>query len=167
MSCTWSEEIVTLIRTLIFDLDSTSYRYTDSRLRQVAIVAAHMLISDVSFSVNYSVNIANQSITPDPAAEATRNDNFINLTAIKAACIIAMGEARDAVSNGVTIQDSINKFSSTDKIKGMLELAKSGYCSQYENSKYDFSVAQTAIGVAVMSPINLGYPIGNFRREGR
>jgi hypothetical protein len=153
----WSEEIVSLIRVLIYDLDDTNQRYADARLKQVAIAAAQILIGDVSFNIEYSIDFRTQEVTPNPSAEETRDNDFLNLAALKAACIISIAEARQASVGGISVADGINKFSSSDKVKGMLELAKNGYCSQYKESKDDFSIAAGVIGLAVLSPFNTGY----------
>lgn len=153
----WSEEIISLIRVLIYDLDDTNQRYSDERLKKIAIASAQILIGDVAFNTKYTVDFRTQEVTPNPSDEETRDNDFLNLAALKAACIISIAEAQKASTSGLTMSDGINKFSSTDKVKGMLELAKSGYCLQYRNARDDFSVAAGVIGLAVLSPFNTGY----------
>ena len=60
----WDTTMVTILRTIISDLDASSY--SDSRLQQILVVAAQYVQQEISFTTTYTVNIDSPDIAPDP-----------------------------------------------------------------------------------------------------
>ena len=91
---TYLSELVLMVRLLINDMESTPV-YSDDRLLQIIILAAQYVLQEVyGFDTIFSVNVGDLTITPDPTADATRNNDFINFIALKAACILDESTAR-------------------------------------------------------------------------
>ena len=63
----WNIDLVLMLRSIIGDLDSTSF--TDERLKQILVVGAYNVLNDAIFSTEYTVNVAAVSISPDPISE--------------------------------------------------------------------------------------------------
>ena len=61
----WRNEISLLIRSFINDFGDTPM-YTDQRICQLAIVAAQQVILEIEFNNEYTIDIINQTISPDP-----------------------------------------------------------------------------------------------------
>ncbi|NDC96029.1 hypothetical protein EBZ38_15530, partial [bacterium] len=59
----WQEQLTTIVRTLINDLDSP-YEYSDSRIEQILTVAGKYVQFDVNLDYSYTIDVINQSISP-------------------------------------------------------------------------------------------------------
>lgn len=156
----WNVIMIEILRNLIDDA-SDSPKYTDDRLERLLLVAAFQVSNELDFTNDYTVNIAESSLTPDPTAEATKEDAFVNLTCIKAACILERGSAITSADNAI----SAREFSSSINLTGIAAarralLDKGGWCVVYdeESTNHALSSANTA-GAAVLSPFRtiVGY----------
>ena len=97
----WQAEFITLLRVLIDDLSSPQ-TYNDKRLTQVLAVAAQLVTNELNFPSKFRVDIQALTIEPSPVdRESTRDENFINLVCIKAACLIYRGETIKSVGQGI------------------------------------------------------------------
>jgi len=81
----WQIEIPIIVRTLINDLGDQPV-YSDERIQQVIAVAAKYVQFDVVLDYTYNIDVANPNITPDPTNN--KDEIFISLVSLKAACII-------------------------------------------------------------------------------
>ena len=124
----WQAEFVTILRVLIDDLASPQ-TYADNRLIQVLAAAAQLVTSELDFSNNFVVDIQALSIEPSPVDRATtRDDNFINLVCIKAACLVERGESRKAVGQGISIRDGSSAIDLRGSMDGRIKLLEKGWC---------------------------------------
>ena len=83
---TWQNEIVRMVRFLVNDIDASTY--DDSRLEETILVAAQLLIGNIDFDRTYTVDVDTLVLSPDPTTLTTKDNNFINLLAVQASCII-------------------------------------------------------------------------------
>ena len=51
----WQGEMTTIVRQLIYDVDSTNYTYSDDRLETTILVAAQLVSTEVDFEENYII----------------------------------------------------------------------------------------------------------------
>lgn len=79
----WADELPPMLRVMVDDL-TPPYRYDDNQIRQLIVVAARLVAMDATFPVPFSANVVDLTILPDPTDEP-RDENFLNLTAAKAA----------------------------------------------------------------------------------
>jgi hypothetical protein len=107
------ETIIMLTRSILGDLDSTSY--SDTRITQVIMSAAFYLSSVATFSEKYTVNVVDLSISPNPVDE-----NFLILCAYKTACMISSYELKNA--SGIIMRDGPSMIDT----KGTAQNMKSG-----------------------------------------
>jgi len=83
----WQETMVTMVRVLINDLDSSNYTYSNERLEQTILVSAQYVASAADFQNAYVVDLGQFTLIPDPTDDPADND-YINLVCLKAACLI-------------------------------------------------------------------------------
>lgn len=145
----WRDEATTMLRYIINDLNSETYN--DSRL-QTSIVIAAKYVNDEIFSGQYNISIVGSgSISPDPSSD----ESFINLTVLKSACLISMGEAKIAAGQGIAIKDG----SSSLDLKGVAGSKKTimdSYCKAYNDAKLQYQMSGGSNGVpgqAIFGPI--------------
>lgn len=160
----WDTEMVEILRVMINDLD-TPYKFTDDRLEKVILSAATLVTNDASgyFNFDYIVDIVASSFTPDPTDRVggTRDDNFITLILLKAACFIDSCNARDAARKGGI---SIREWNTSLDTKGLFAAAqaildgKHGWCQQYQDALWGhLSGASSAVGAGVFGPFRVIY----------
>lgn len=156
----WYAEMITLLRVLIDDL-ATPHLYNDSRLSQVLAVAAHLVATELSFANEYKVNIQALTISPNPTDRSpvsnTRDDNFINLTCIKAACLIERGETRKSVGQSIAIRDGSSSIDLRGSMDGRIRLLDKNWCAVYENTKMEYQTSRNGAiaGAAIMTPFRV------------
>lgn len=159
MAYNWQIELGTVLRVLLNDL-VVPYQYSDSRIYQLLTVSAQQVqASNVSFPLIYTVNIPDLTITPDPTDSdaGTRDESFINLVTLKAACITTHGEARTAAKQGISIRDGSSAIDLRGPLEGRLKLIQIGYCKAYEDSKLEYQTARIGVvaGAAILTPFRV------------
>lgn len=149
----WQTEIVRILRNLIGDL--TGDLYTDERLVELVVVSAMFVNKEVSLTTEYTINVTTLSICPDPSSDSVRDESFINLVSLKAACILDQCYARQASRQGVAVRDSIGiSIDNRGSLSAALALLKDlGYCRAYENTKLEYELDRMSeAGRAILSP---------------
>lgn len=150
----WETELVTLLRLIIDDMDPTAYRYTDERLGIVVINSAVLVLLDLRFQTDYIINLDGGTITPDPADKAagTRDDTFLNLTVLRAACFIDTAETRTASKQAIDIQDGSSRISLKGTLDGRLKLLEIGPCAAYTEARDEYRAGNRSAGQAILGP---------------
>jgi len=157
----WQGEITTVVRTLISDVDSTNYTYSNERLETSALVAAQIVLTEVDFENTYTVDVEQCYLSPDPTdpktglATVNKDDAFINLVSLKTACLIMGSEMKTQALNAVRVSDgpsSIDYTAVAANIKYLYEYA----CKTYEEYKFNYAAGNNAVGKAVLSPYSPG-----------
>ena len=150
----WQDEMTILLRTMVWDLNAPQ-KYTDDSLQQVLAVAAQLVAAEADFSQQFVADVVNVAITPDPSdrANGTRDDDFLNLASMKAACIVDRGVAR--TESGILIRDNGSMVDLRAKLAAAMETLKVGWCKVYEDQKLAYQAGllngMTA-GAAVLGP---------------
>jgi hypothetical protein len=142
---------------LIDDLSSPQ-TYNDKRLTQVLAVAAQLVTNELNFPSKFRVDIQALTIEPSPVdRESTRDENFINLVCIKAACLIDRGETRKSVGQGIAIRDGSSSIDLRGSMDGRLRLLEKGWCSVYDDTKLEYQANRngTIAGAAIMTPFRV------------
>ncbi len=151
----WNTETVEILRVLINDLEETP-EFTDERLERILIVAAKHVAQEMTFSQTFTVDVTNASITPDPTDSASKDDSLVNLSCLKAACIMDRGSAVTSAKNALIIREGFSSVDLSKAAQARLALLSKGYCAEYEEQKllYQAGLVRTA-GAAVMGPIRI------------
>jgi hypothetical protein len=167
----WEDTLVKMLRAEINDLDSTVY--TDARLIQVLAISAYKVLQAVSFYNQYTVNVMNESISPDPV-EINDLDFSVFIVA-KAACTILSGEAKAAASKAVMIKDGPSVLDNRTASNNLQDSSKT-ICEAYKEmvEAYNFSGgsgdnASIVMGQFVLGPYSPGSLLYSWenRRTGR
>lgn len=147
----WEGEMGTLVRHLVDDL-SDSPTYTDDRVEQSIAVAAQLCIHEIDFDETYTVSLDCPSISPDPTTLTTKDDSFINLVSMRAACVILGSELKTRSLDSVKVTDGPTTIDMSSSLKGVQKLYEDA-CQRYEDAKLQYQAGGT-IGKAVLSPFS-------------
>lgn len=146
----WQEHTNLMVRHIINDVDVNNYKYSDDRINSTIAVAAQLVVLELDFNEKYVVNVATQTISPDPSSD----DAFINLIVLKAAVVIIGGEVKTESSNAISIKDGPSAIDLRGVSSTLLAL--------YEDlsRKYD-ALAQSygftgGMGKAILGPYSPG-----------
>lgn len=162
----WQDDMTELLRVMVNDMEDTP-TYTDDRLERVLAVAAFQVLQELRFSFPYVVSLANTTIMPDPTDPASKDESFVNLVALKAACIIDQGSAVVAAQRAIAVKDGGSSVDLRGVFAGKFALLEKGYCAIYKDSKKEYQAGQVRIaGAAVMGPFRL-YAYGGWNAPQR
>ena len=149
MASTWQNEIVIILRHLINDLGSPP-TYDDSRLEETILVAAQLLIYEVDFNKEYTIDVDSGTLSPNPVAEA-KDNAFVNLCALKATCIILGSEYKTNTTRSVMVQDGPSKIDYT----GVVDQSKTIWeesIKRYAHARVQYQAGNSIAGKAILSP---------------
>lgn len=145
----WQDEMIPIVRALINDTETTT-TYSDSRLEETIVIAAHLLNVNINFDNNYTITIATTTISPDPTS-GTKDIAFINLVCLRAALFIYDAEAKTASRLGIRVSDGPSSVDTSGRLSSSLELSKQ-MKQNFELAKIEFMAGNSRAGQAVMTP---------------
>lgn len=145
----WQTEMTTLLRYVINDTDERVQRFSDDRLTRLVLTAAHTTIGVVDFSSDYSVDVPNSGITPDPTER--KDKSFVNLVILKAAHLLANGDFRKSSSKGVVLKDGPSSVDPRGMIEAKRHLAESSL-KRYQKAELDYRLGNSRAGEAIIGP---------------
>lgn len=143
----WKTEMTTLLRYVINDTDETVREFTDERLCSLLVSSAHLTLGVVDFPADYTVDIPNSGISPNP----TNDKSFTNLVVLKASCLLAAGEYRTSTNQAIVVRDgpsSVDPRAMVVAKKGMMDTS----CSKYEQAELEYRLGNSNAGEAIIGP---------------
>ena len=149
----WETEPLEIFRVLIDDMEETP-SFSDEKLVRILLVAAFQVNSAYDFNSDYEVDIETSTLSPDPTSDDYRDDDFVNLMCLKAACILERGKALKAAGTAGMIKE----FSTTADLSGVAKaraalLAKGGWCTVFAEEATNYQVnGAVSGGIAVLTP---------------
>ena len=147
----WQEEMIPLTRGLINDIDDTNYTYTDMQITKFLIYAAHLNLTEITFTNDYSIDISKLYISPDPTTLGTVDRPFINFTCMKAALLILSGELKTATSKAVLVSDGPSSMDYREVYKAKKQLYDS-MLNAFNKAKIYAALGELSAGVAILTP---------------
>lgn len=150
----WQIEIPIIVRNLINDFGSTP-TYSDDRIQQLAVVAAQYALNDLNFTKKYTIDIINQTITPDPSDPETRDTDFIGFIALKSACMLDQSTFRTkAALEGIRTALGSANLSIAGNLPGykMILDQDQGPCQLYQTLTLEYNIGNATAISAVLSP---------------
>jgi hypothetical protein len=144
----WQDDMVTMLRVVIDDAGSNP-TYSNSRLEEVIVVAAHLTKQAVDFDNDYTVDIQDVSITPDPVN--AQDYSFINLVILKAGCVLANSEYKTDGARAISVRDgsaSVDQRGVADAKKNWRDMI----CSQYDKAEREYRMGNSQAGEAIIGP---------------
>ena len=165
----WDDTLVLMVRHLINDY-SAPYRYDDDRLKEAIVIGGLITSQDYSYTVSYTFDLANTTISPDPTDTSTYDAEAIALFSLKASCILSTNDFQASVRDGVRVQDGDDEIDTSGQFKGHAELVKLGPCKSYEKlletlRRKKSSLSGKAIAGPFSSPqllMSTGYDMASF-----
>lgn len=154
----WQDSMVEILRVMVDDLNDNVRKFTDDRLQRVLVTAAFQVSQGLIFAHTYVSDFNNVEIVPDPTdtINETNDDSFINLTCLKAACIIDRGSAVTAASQAISVKDGTSAIDLRGILDGKLKLLYRGWCTVFEDARLEYQTGQVRIaGAAVMTPFRV------------
>lgn len=151
----WQGQMSTILRYLINDVDSSSYTYSDHRLETTILVAGQLVTLEVDVENTYTINVETCTLDPDPTETATRDDAFMNLACLKAACIIVGSEIRKEASNAISIKDGPSSIDLRG-VTGTLSVLYKDLCEKYEKYLLDYKTGRSVGGQSIIGPYSPG-----------
>jgi hypothetical protein len=165
----WQGQMGTMLRYLVNDTDANNYQFSDQRIETTLLVAAQLTMMDASFVNEYQVNVESCLLSPDPTDTETKDNDFVNLTVLKAACVMLGGQIRSEAGNAISIKDGPSAIDLRG-VAGTLSTLYMDICEKYEKLKdsYKRGVASD-LGESVFTPyspgsdyVSRGYNVGEF-----
>lgn len=156
----WETESVIILRGLIGDMGPT-YTYEDSRLIDLIVVSARLINVECDFDTTYTIDVEQCSITPDPGS--TNDDTFINLSCLKAACLILGSEAKSLAGSSFEVRDGSAMISAKDAYKATKELYDK-YSDDFAQAKLEFKAGNLSAVKAILTPY--GNNFNQYLRNG-
>jgi len=146
----WKPEMTTLLRYVINDTDTSTREFTDERLHSLLVASAQLTKGVVDFPRQYTIDVANSGISPDPTT-GSRDNGFINLVILKAACLLANGEFRSASNKGIVIKDGPSAVDARGLVAAKQQLMEKA-CQKYEDAELEFRLGNSNAGEAIIGP---------------
>jgi len=148
----WQLELPILIRSFINDF-SDNPTYSDDRILQLSLVAAQHTLIDIEFINKYTVDIVNQTISPDPTTLDEKDVNFIGFVALKSACLFDQSSLRTrAQLEGISTTLGPAKLDVSPGLSGYKTIIEQGPCKMYQELKTQFVLGDASRVRAVLSP---------------
>ncbi len=153
----WQDEMVPTLRYMLGDFSATNPTYIDDTLEQTILVAARQVTSALIFDQVFVTSMQNGTLTPDPTIGDNKNEAFINLVTLKAACILDRTEASLAARRAIIVKDGSSAIDLSRVAQNKIALIEKGWCAVYEDAQWDYQYRRTqgVAGAAVMGPIRL------------
>jgi len=149
----WLSIARTMLRTMLNDAGASSY--TNSRLDDMLIASAYLIVSDINFITTYSVNIQDETVSPDPSVTSDDGSDFISLVVLRAACMSDESAFRTAaLMQGVQARCGPATLNTSAYGQYLREIFKDGPCKAYDTLKYEYNFGYDGKRVvrAVMGP---------------
>ncbi len=145
----WLDEAIPMLRVLINDWGDEP-EFTDTRLKDALVVAAKLVAFQFQFT-NYTVTQSTLSVSPDPVENA--DDPFLNLSVLKAACIVDQGQFRaKAALEGISVHCGPGSISVSSHLKGFKEILEIGPCKMYEELKTQYLYGNINVVKGIFGP---------------
>lgn len=151
----WQGQMTTVVRHLINDVDATSYTFSTDRVETTILVAAQLMIMNVDFNNTYDINVEASTLSPDPTDSGTKDDPFIALACLRAACIIIGSEIRKESGNAISIKDGPSAIDLRG-VTSTLTVLYQDLCKKYDEALLDYRAGNSVSGQSILGPYSPG-----------
>lgn len=148
----WDTELPAMLRYLIDDNSSTP-TYSDSRLKHLILTSAVLVRQDANFRNDYTVDLVTFTLSPDPTLTDTREDIFVNLILLKAACLVSANDLKTSCKH-IRFSDGRSSMDTTAAARSFQILFEKGPCTWYKEALKTYQLrGLDAVGEAIFTPI--------------
>ena len=144
----------TILRYLIDDIDSSAYKFSDHRMETTLLVAAQLVTLEVDFNNTYTINVEQCKLTPDPTDDV-KDNAFINLVCLKAACVMIGSQIRSESANSISIKDGPSAIDLRG-VTSTLTVLYQDLCKKYDEALLDYRAGNSVSGQSILGPYSPG-----------
>lgn len=162
----WQGQMSTIVRHLVNDVDANKYSFSEQRIETTILVAAQLMLMSVDFNNTYTINVESCSLSPDPTDTETKDDAFITLSCLRAACIIIGSEIRSGSGNAIAIKDGPSSIDLRGVSQTLIILYKD-LCDKYEQLLLNYRAGSSIAGQAILGPYSPGGHMISSRSDHR
>jgi len=119
------------------------------------IVAAQLVTLEVDLGNAYTINVEACSLSPDPTDADTKDNAFINLVCLKAACVVVGSQVRSESSNAISIKDGPSAIDLRG-VAGTLMGLYQDLCAKYEHTLLNYRAGNSIAGKSILGPYSPG-----------
>lgn len=160
----WQNELVLILRHIIGDVDSTNYEFSDARLEETILVAAQLIHNEMEFNGEYTIEVDNGILTPDPTltpvTTSNKDDDFIALCCLRAGLLITSSQMRTYSMKSISIRDGSSAIDMRGVVAG-LKLVYEELSKKYEDVKLAYQTGKLGLGKVILSPYSPGADSAN------
>lgn len=151
----WQGQMSTIVRHLINDVDPDNYSFSDQRIETTILVASQLMLMSVDFNNTYTINVEACTLSPDPTDAETKDDAFITLSCLRAACIVIGSVIRSESGNAISVRDGPSAIDLSGVTRTLIVLYKD-LCDKYEQLLLDYRAGSSIAGQAILGPYSPG-----------
>lgn len=115
----WNDEAILLLRGAIGDF-TPPYAYCDERVFDIFMFGARLVVQEITFDPQYTVDLNSSTITPTPNTD----DPLLVLASLKASYIIANSEYKAKANGALMIVDGPSTISLSGVVNAYKERVK-------------------------------------------
>jgi hypothetical protein len=160
----WQNEMTIIIRHIIDDLDSSAYQFSDDRIEEAILVAAQLIHNEMEFAVDYTIEVDNRTLTPDPTLTAVppsnKDDDFIALCCLRTGILFTSSQLKTYSLKAIAIRDGASSLDMRGVIVGLKAL-HDDLVKKYEDVKLDYQTSKLGLGKVILSPYSPGSDSAN------
>ena len=162
----WQDQMSTIVRYVVNDVDSTNYTFSDERVETSILVAAQLVSNEIDFVQTYTIDVEGGTISPDPTVTATKDNNFINIISLRTGAIMLGSELKTQGFSAVRVSDGPSSIDMSRTMDG-IKILYDDVSSKYEEAKLQYK-ANGVVGEAILSPYSPGSHVvnGNYNHRG-
>ena len=150
----WQGQMSIIVRYLIDDTDPSSYKYSEKRIETTLLVAAQFVTLSTDLNNEYTINVEQCALSPDPTDD-TKDNAFINLVCLKAACIMVGSEVRSESGNAISIKDGPSAIDLRGVASTLIVLWQD-LCQKYDTLLLNYRAGNSIAGKAILGPYSPG-----------
>jgi hypothetical protein len=156
----WQNELVIILRHIEDDLDSSSYMFSDSRLEESILVASQLIHNEMEFTVEYTIEVDNGVLSPDPTLTSPKDDDFIALCCMRAAVMLMTSMIKTYSLKSISIRDGASALDTRGIVQGLSQVYKD-ITTKYEDMKLAYQTGKLGFGKSILGPYSPGSDTAN------
>lgn len=155
----WQNEMTIIVRHIIGDLDPDNYNFSDGRIEESILVAAQLIHNEMEFFIDYSIEVDNGSLTPDPTttgvSTSNKDDDFIALCCLRSGLLLTNSLLRTYALKAISIRDGASSLDMRGIVAG-LKMVNDDLTKKYEDVKLNYETGKLGFGKVILSPYSPG-----------
>lgn len=147
----WDGPMVEMMRYIISDYDPTNQTYSDDTLKSLILYGSVLIFKDILFALPYVIDMSQLTITPDPVVN--KDFAFINLSILKAACLLSRNELKASANDALKWKDGQSSFDGSDRGK-IQKAVTDSICKEFWDAKMQYEFGDVCPGKVMLGPFS-------------